>query len=466
MGVHAGKYHSIARTQYRVGIGTITNSQLIEVDGSHTLHRVTDRRNIGYRCLTLDPRGEYALVPVTYFHLYIDTNASESLVKDVSAEIARFLSPFPKERLVIRLEGSIEKPRHAQSKETTNAKLNNLLKTFYKGKLKWRREFVARKYAKLKKDVSKAYGRPPPWITILIAQRLKQDGFAVTYSDTIENDFVIAKSAAAYEGEVIVVGDDSDFIGFSPPNSVTRIVNVDKKTGRWRHLEKKNVLEELKLTNFELALAFAIAGCDNVEAHVGNFGWVKAMEYLETTNKIELTNLMEFSEIPLQSKKSEVKAAMMQQFKSVIDKSGWYDSTQHPVELDPTPNYPPKSQLMVLAEDTGRTALNELMTGRWSPPQRGKKGKIAPKIPFSIEVSNSFALLEFKQQAQKVYDEGMLYLYMANLLIISSQDCFQNRTMPMMKQKQLKREKQQLRVKVQRQMFVKRARGRIRQWIQ
>lgn len=317
----------------------------------------------------------------------------------------------------IFFEGSIPKPRHAKDKITWDAKINGYLKDYYKLKTKTQPRHLKTKHNFMKRKISEAYGRPPPWLTVLLAKELESRGYAVDYSAEVENDFRICQDALdrCKNQQVVVVGNDSDFIGFSPAKSVTHLVN--KFRGKWRTLEKSAVLEKFQVSDFELALIFAICGTDNVQAHVKNIGFSKALKFVKS-RKFSLKDFMKLDAVPLNSKKDDIKRQMALEFKLVLRNFGWLDYRIVPQEL-PKPVFPQKSEFMVFVEDEQRSSVRNMLNNQWTPKDRGKRRKMPPKLPKIYDVENTFSILRFLEETKKVYDKGITssFIHKASHLI-------------------------------------------------
>lgn len=323
------------------------------------------------------------------------------MIDKIAQLFIKSIEPFPKDNVFIKFEGAIQKARHKQTTERRGNTINDSLMTYHKLRLKILPRHMKRKLAAMKRRISSVYGRPPPWLTVKLAEALKEQGYRVSYSDDTENDSRIIMDAVISEKPVLVIGNDSDFVGFSPPNSVTTIVN--RRKGNWRFLHKSEVLQKLELSDFQLALAFAVAGCDNVTAHCKNIGWAKAVEFVKHTT-LTIDNIQQQHSIPLKSKETEMKELMAQQFKTVLAACGWFGNGVMDSELLPDPQKPERSQLQEFLLDPSRQTVRQL-ANKFTPVDKRRKEtrhKVPPEKPHVIEVSNTFSLLKFKEDTKKV----------------------------------------------------------------
>lgn len=402
MGIHSNAYHKIARAAYITDWKPPDGDYAAKMDGSHVLYDITKYHQLGYRCFYVDPKGtQNPNITQLIAHYPVDLNAVASLVKKLGDSFVTFIKYFDKEKTTIYLEGSIKKPRHDKTREDWEAKINSYLKDYYKEKARTMPHLLKMKHSWMKRKISENYGRPPPWLTVLLAKELQERGYSVDYSADLENDFRICQDAKdCTSQQVFVVGNDSDFIGLSPPNSVTTVVNKHK--GKWRSLNKTDILERLHLSDFGLALAFAITGCDNVQAHIKNTGWVKALRFAQASN-LTVSEILNMDEMPLSSKNTEVKQKMLQEFKMVLENFGWLDYRIVPQSL-PEPVFPQRSAFMEFIDDEKRSAVRKMLNNKYE--QVVFRGKTPPKSPPIYKLSNTFSILRFIEETQRVCDQG------------------------------------------------------------
>jgi hypothetical protein len=313
------------------------------IDGSYVLYAISRQNKLGYEMFTLDPH---------------DKNAVKAVVTKIVECMKTFLGPFAinKHNSVFFFEGSISKRRHASFAKVRNSLLTKALRLRQPTRVKNFRQrdpiLEKRKKASITK-ITKAYGRPKPWLTQLVAKALAEEGYHVDYSSNVESDFRICKFAsyikrstscasctiqdhgtdcALYlnQREVMVVGADTDFIALSPENSVDALAK--KVQGTLMVLRKDAVLEDLGFNEFQLLLAYCIGGCDNVPTHFHNYGWKKAEKDVA---KSDLTKhkLLTLQKLPFNAGKASERVQIVQDIITVLRDFGWIVTPGAPAEM-------------------------------------------------------------------------------------------------------------------------------------
>lgn len=217
-----------------------------------------------------------------------------------------------KENTIWFFEGRIQKPRHTTAAIKRATKISKALKEIFKPQKKhvaigWRKQKMGQQ------RISSVFGRPSPWLTKIIATTMARDGFQVDYSDTEESDFRICRMAAeSPTKESTVFSADSDFIALSPPGSISQLIKIEK--GGAMIMKKKDVLSSESMSDFQLMLAYCIAGCDNVNAHIKNVGWGRASKFARQST-ITLESLDTLQTIPIKAGEQSVKIQLLDDIK-------------------------------------------------------------------------------------------------------------------------------------------------------
>ena len=144
--------------------------------------------------------------------------------------------------------------------------------------------------AKGKKKIAKVMGRPPQWISHLIMANLSARGFKSLHApSTVQADQIIIRMANFYASagsKVSVLGNDRDFIAFSKPDTICRIMYTNR--GRQVQLKSETVAEHLALKDSRLVpYVYAFSGCDDISKSIYRFGWKKAFQIAKASETLE-----------------------------------------------------------------------------------------------------------------------------------------------------------------------------------
>lgn len=240
------------------------------VDGSVLLYSIS-RAGLGWETFVADPQDAPAMDALAEKW----ANAMMTMLRVITDRI-------PKECMTIFLEGRVTKARHLKQTRGRIGRLSKALKTM----LKPCPEYAKSSNLKQGKDgVSAAFGRPDWQLTLLIAQKLEQNGFIVDASKDEEADWRIcewASQKAKSGAEVTVISVDSDYLALSPPGAIHSLAMPDQDNPQNLILiAKSDLLESCRLTELQLLIAFCIAGTDNVISHIGGIGWANAVKYVQ-----------------------------------------------------------------------------------------------------------------------------------------------------------------------------------------
>ena len=196
MGTGSGFTKAIKPLYVPLTAATMANL-LFLVDASYVLYSVTRFGQLGYDLFSLKPT---------------DSDAVELAIHSVIKAMQQFLSPFSLQpaNCVWFFEGRIEKPRHCSRKQARSGQLSKALRRYYRGKQNESEASAGSREAAAKQLISNAYGRPPPWFTVALANELKSMGFIVDYSDSVESDFRVCEFAKAWKNNAVVFSDDQN----------------------------------------------------------------------------------------------------------------------------------------------------------------------------------------------------------------------------------------------------------------
>jgi len=141
-----------------------------------------------------------------------------------------------------------------------------------------------------KNKIAKAMGRPPQWISHLMMANLKSRGFNCLHARaSVQADEVIIRIANHFSDNgftVSVLGNDRDFIAFSKPNSINRIVYKEHRG--LVQLCWQTVADHLKLENPNLLpYAYAFGGCDDISTSIYRFGWTSAFKMAKKSKSLD-----------------------------------------------------------------------------------------------------------------------------------------------------------------------------------
>lgn len=384
------------------------------VDVSYVLYKVTRLNGLGYEMLTLDPNNHAEVTRV---------------VQNTIVSINAFLAPLnPSQHTTIYfLEGSIPKARHDSTSSTRTTTISKSLIATNGDDSALGRVFQKHRRTKAKRFISRAYGRPPPWLEVKIAEEMRRQGYTVSFSETVENDFRICKAALDKQNDekTIVVGSDSDYLVLSPPGSVDALVKIEG--GPPITLIRDEILQDLKVDEFKLLLAYCIGGCDNIQAHVNGIGWGGGFEFAASCN-INFSTFQSMEEVPLPKGKRSIKAQMATEIKAVLSYFGWKDFVREDWNADFPHILPPdQSEMLQFATETDnegylcqpnvykavfkRLPEANLVKPRPAAVQTTPAGTKAPKIPvkrlISLKTNRFFVLSEFEEKAQHSFSNNL-----------------------------------------------------------
>lgn len=210
-----------------------------------------------------------------------DEAAVEALVKKWTEQLVAGIEMLhcPKENMKLFFEDCTgAKKRHLNTQGRTS-KLNTALKRMYGPCPDYSVEANIRKG---KSSISAVYGRPSWFITIRVAHRMKSLGYSVSACPDTESDWRICKWATQMyqtNKQVYVLSVDSDYLAFAPPQSVTHLASP--QFSGISVVDKAELLKHSELSNFQLSLAFALAGSDNIHTKITGIGWSKAAKYVK-----------------------------------------------------------------------------------------------------------------------------------------------------------------------------------------
>lgn len=431
MGTKSGFTRAIRSLFRRLSPGDLDNVIRL-IDGSYILHSVMRQEDLGYECFFADPA-----VP----------GQMDELAAKITVAMMKFVAPLQAEprNSVWFLEGRIAKPRHESAAKSRSGRLSDAIKKRHRGEeSKMGRKFARRRWGGFRRVISAVYGRPPPELTQLIGRKLAELGFAVSYDDHLEADFRICDFAAQSKlsslavldgnstqtiqrnsGSVMVVASDSDFVALSPPQSVDRMAKIQH--GVVSVVEKGDVVKSLELEDpFKLLLAYCIAGCDNVTAHVNQVGWGRAYKFVANSD-ISLNSMDSLAAVPLSRGDSETKQQMANEIRNVLEQFGWR-STHYSFSgsLNRHIVWPEGSEAVRFASEMHegryvRPAVYRIICEKEpdsdkvlppSPPKPGKtpplpKGTKAPTFPSAYSIANPFTILEFEAVAKDSYKKKL-----------------------------------------------------------
>jgi hypothetical protein len=219
--------------------------------------------------------------------------------------------------------------------------------------------------------------------------------------------------------QIAVIGNDSDFISLSPPGAVDRIVKLINHVPF--SLEKSTVLADLKIDDFKLLLAYCIAGCDNMEAHVDGIGWVKAYNFA-VASEITISSIETLPRLILGKGDEEVQTQMVTEIRANLTNFAWLSDGPKLMPDLPVTEWPQHSGLEMFAaelDENGHLVRHSIYSMVWHkkpekrliPPQPpGKKppvpkGTRAPAHPGERPIpSNQFFVLEhFLAATERAY---------------------------------------------------------------
>jgi hypothetical protein len=198
-----------------------------------------------------------------------------SMVEYIEAQVQVFKPSLDKTQVFLVLEGYTRKPRH-ETQARRNAKaLNDGVRSLFISSSTYGQHFG-------KKLIASGMSRPLQWFNHYLAQELSRQGWSVSHcADGTQADTLIIESAIQGDS---VLSSDRDFITFARPNTISRIVFVDKKSRRISCLTVAQVLTRSGLNQDQLRLAYLISGCDDASVKLHQFGWKSALNLLQDTS--------------------------------------------------------------------------------------------------------------------------------------------------------------------------------------
>ena len=76
---------------------------------------------------------------------------------------------------------------------------------------------------------------------------------------------------------------DSDYVAFVPPGSVCQLASIiPRQSDQLKIITKHDILKRSGMSDLQLALAFSMAGTDNINIHIEGMGWFKSLQYVKT----------------------------------------------------------------------------------------------------------------------------------------------------------------------------------------
>lgn len=319
----------------------ILQTAVFAIDCSVFLYQIS-RAGLGWDSFQVDPLDEEA----------VDALAgkwAEQLHKSIVA------IKLPKDNITLFFEGTAScKQRHEKLKQGRTKKINAALKRMYRSTGEYNK--LGSENIKDRKAVSAVYGRPPWYLTLRVAHKMKAKGYSVSACPDTESDWRICQWANEVQKDVYVLSVDSDYLAFSPPGSVNHLAfpNQDGLTV----VHKAELINTSKLTPFQLVVAFALAGSDNIRTKIHGIGWYKAVKYVRANVSPEMTaeQFMEKPELPnLHKRKNssvQLVASFIKDLISSLKKFHWSSQkSKLSLELPPVGSAPlPKeSELFVLS---------------------------------------------------------------------------------------------------------------------
>lgn len=187
----------------------------------------------------------------------------------------------PANQITMFFEDKTNKARHARKIKGRAGKITKALKTWLEPTATY---FGESREAQAMKAISSVYGRPHWKMTLKIAEKIQQLGFNVSACDKTDSDPRICSWARSIASEkaadITVISTDSDYLVFSPPESVVYMA-FPTKDGKLRRISKAAVLKEAGLTPLQLVIAFCLAGSDNITTKIPQIGWYRAVKYVK-----------------------------------------------------------------------------------------------------------------------------------------------------------------------------------------
>lgn len=224
-----------------------------------------------------------------------------------------------KSKTIWVFEGKIDKKRHNDTKAKRATTISRALKRMLKSSSSrpvygWRTRKTGQKL------ISSVYGRPGPWLTKEICKEMARRKYIVDYSDYEESDSRICRMALEMKSsdktvvtpDATVIASDSDFIALSPPGSIRHMVKVEK--GGFLKISKDDVLKSEGLTETQLFVAYCVAGCDNIAAHVNNVGWGRSRRWA-IVRDMTIQKVKAWQSIPMKAGEKSVKIEMAAEIK-------------------------------------------------------------------------------------------------------------------------------------------------------
>jgi hypothetical protein len=193
-----------------------------------------------------------------------------SLSRYLSDQIGLFKTGMADITLVF--EGKTDKPRHIKRLTKRAQVLNQGVRDSYLSS-------STRAKKRGRRQISLWMGRPPQWLNHLLAQHLRGQGWHVVHcADHFQADAFIIRSAR--QGDA-VLSVDRDFIAFARPNTLSRIVFKDSIKKVPCELVVADILEKAGVSQPRLTMAYIISGCDDATITIKNFGWKRALKFVE-----------------------------------------------------------------------------------------------------------------------------------------------------------------------------------------
>lgn len=269
---------------------------------------ILSRTLLNWRLFVVDPQNddEYWAVIRAW------ADAMEAFIKN----IIPIDEPEQKDRITWFFEGRVEKARRLNDCGRSEGALNRAVKNFLKLS-----STTTIYETKRKKRVAAKLGRPD-WVdTAHIAVELRRRGYRVSAQEDTESDHRISAWAKHHTSEKktsIVLSIDADYLTMSPPESVFAMLTPAK--GGWKLIKRDDVLAKSGLSCFQLFLAFALAGTDNIKTHFDGIGWHKSKNYIASKITARRDNPVKFckskSPLPYLSKRKGVDKQGIKQFQT------------------------------------------------------------------------------------------------------------------------------------------------------
>jgi hypothetical protein len=276
------------------------NGDTLLVDVSYIFHRIP--LDLKFRLFVLEPT-------VT------NQGSDKPIIKKVSEFIAQEILGFTanlEKTLVIFEDRSSNKSvrRTHRGHKSKSSNLNKAIReTFLSRSIK--SNFHGRK------KIARLMGRPPIWISILIMEHLRELGFKCIHAPSgVQADQVIFQLAKTFQSTstVSVLGNDRDYIAFSEPNVIQRIIYTQR--GKLVQLTWEDVATNLQLKRSDLiAYAYAFGGCDDITENLFRFGWTSA--YKIAKNSASLDDFFDLIQARFQN--SDTNLPKLQKIKNELD---------------------------------------------------------------------------------------------------------------------------------------------------